>query len=79
MVFFMNLRKFLSVILAIVTFIGVGVVITTFVHTIWPDYWFSDHPLERMLTLLACALSASLVYGMVKGDDEEKMDRKLKN
>jgi len=72
----MNLRKIIAGIIAILTFIGVLTLISTAVHTIWPDYWFSDHPIERVIALFVGFVVALMVYNLIKGKEPEKIKEK---
>ena len=70
----MNLRKIIVGIAAIFVFIGILTLIST-VHTIWPDYWFSDHPIERVVALFLSFVVASIVYSLIKGKESEPEKR----
>lgn len=67
----MGLRKFVGVVVGVIVFIATGTLITIGVQNIWPGYSPSEHPIERLFTLLVSGVIASTVYNMIKGDEPE--------
>jgi len=72
----MNGRKFIAVIMGILTFVGVIVLIGIIVRSYWPDYSPSEHPVERLSILFVSFLAASTVYNLIKGEEQEIKKKK---
>jgi len=72
----MNWRKFIAVIMGILTFVGVIVLIGIVVRSYWPDYSPSEHPVERLSILFVSFFVASTVYNLIKGEEQEIKEKK---
>jgi len=72
----MNGRKFIAVIMGILTFVGVIVLIGIVVRSYWPDYSPSEHPVERLFILFASFFVASTVYNLINGEEQEIKEKK---
>lgn len=67
----MNWRKVIAGIAAILTFIGVIVLIGIVTRNFWPGFSPSKHPIERLLILFISFMMASFIYNLIKGEEPE--------
>lgn len=67
----MKVGKSMAYIIGVGTFIGVMALIGIVVHTIWPDYWFSNDPLGRIIALFISFVIASMINSLIRGEEPE--------